>query len=254
LAVFITIELSFLVANINKFVHGGWFTILLSFVFGVVMYVWFKAREIKKRYLQFVKFSHYAPIMVDLEKDEVVPRFSSNLVYLTKADRITDIESKIMYSIFNKFPKRADKYWFLHVNYTDEPLTKEYFVTKIIPGIAYRVDFNIGFRVSPKVNIFFRKVVDDLINSQEVNMISNFPSLKKHHILGDFKFVLIDRIHTHDLELKFMDQMIINLYDLINRISIPESKSFGLDTSVVIVEKVPLHNRTSSKVDLIRKK
>jgi len=252
MAVFLIIEISFLLANVNKFIHGGWFTILLSFIFGLVMYVWFRAREIKKRFLQFVKFANYEPIIVDLEKDEMVPRFCSNLVYLTKADRITDVESKIMYSILNKYPKRADKYWFLHVNYTDEPLTKEYFVTKLIPGIAYRIDFNIGFRVNPKINVFFRKVVDDLIHSKEVDIVSNFPSLRKHKVQGDFKFVLIDRIHTQDLELKFMDRLIMNLFDFINRISITESKSFGLDTSVVIVEKVPLHNRTSLKVNLTR--
>lgn len=252
--VFITIELSFLFANMNKFVNGGWFTILLSFVFGLVMLVWFRAREIKNRFLQFVKFSQFTHVISDLEKDREVPLFASNLVYLTKADRSTDIERKIIYSILNKFPKRADRYWFIHVNYTDEPLTKEYVVTKLIPDIAFRIDFNIGFKISPKINVFFRKVIDDLIHSKEVDIISSFPSLRKHKITGDFKFVLIDRIHTQDLDLKLLDRLIMTLYELINKISIPESRSFGLDTSVVIDEKVPLRNKPGSRVVLHRVK
>ena len=238
---FLSIELSFLIANMNKFVHGGWFTIVMSCMFALVMYVWYKAREIKKKYLQFEKFSNYFPILADLEKDEKIAVFTSNLVYLTKADKITDIENKIIYSIFNKHPKRADKYWFLHVNYTDEPSTLEYFVTKLIPDIAYRVDFNIGFRISPKINIFFRKVIGDLINSNEIDITSNYPSLRKYKMQGDFKFVLIDRVHTHDFDLKFSNRLIMILHELFNKISISEMKSFGLDTSVVIDEKVPMH-------------
>lgn len=254
LVVFLIIEFSFLFANIHKFVNGGWFTILLSFIFGLVMFVWFRAREIKNRFLQFVRFSQFSNVISDLEKDEKVPLFASNLVYLTKADKSTDIERKIIYSILNKFPKRADRYWFIHVNYTDEPSTKEYLVTKLIPDIAFRIDFNIGFKISPKINVFFRKVIDDMINSKEVEIISSFPSLRKHKISGDFKFVLIDRIHTQDLDLRFMDRLIMNLYEIINKISIPESRSFGLDTSVVIDEKVPLRTKPGSRVVLHRVK
>lgn len=251
-AVFLIIELAFLFANFNKFISGGWFTILLSFIFGLVMYIWFRGREIKNRYLQFVKFSQFSTVINDLERDTEVPLFASNLVYLTKADRATDIERKIIYSILNKFPKRADKYWFIHVNYTDEPSTKEYLVTKLIPDIVFRIDFNIGFKISPRINVFFRKVVEDLINSKELDIVSSFPSLRKHKIQGDFKFVLIDRIHTRDLDLKFIDGLVMTLYELINKISIPESRSFGLDTSVVIDEKVPLRNKTNSRVYLHR--
>jgi KUP system potassium uptake protein len=244
---FMSIELSFLFANMNKFIHGGWFTILLAFIFGLVMYVWYKAREIKKKYLQFMKFSNYSHIISDLQKDEKIPVFTSNLVYLTKADKPTDIEGKIIYSILNKFPKRADKYWFIHVNFTDEPTGIEYFVSKLIPDVVFRIDLNIGFRVSPKINIFYRRVIEDLINSKEIDNVSNFPSLRKHNIQGDFKFVLIDRIHTHDFDLNFADRLIMNIHELVNKISIPESKAFGLDTSVVIDEKVPLHYKNIAK-------
>jgi KUP system potassium uptake protein len=252
LSVYLTIELTFLFANVNKFVHGGWFSILLSFVFVLIMYVWFNAREIKKKYLQFTNISKYLPAIRDLQKDEKIPFFTSNLVYLTKADNTTEIESKIIYSILNKFPKRADKYWFIHINYTDEPNGMAYSVTKLIPDIVFRIDFNIGFRISPRVNVLFRKVVEDLVKSKEVDIISSFPSLRNHHIQGDFKFVLIDRIHTYDFDLKFVDRLIMNLHELINKMSISESNAFGLDTSVVIDEKVPLHHKNIAPLNLQR--
>ena len=252
MSIFLTIELTFLFANINKFIHGGWFSIMLSFVYGVIMYVWFDAREIKKRYLQFTDFSKYLPAIRDLQKDEKVPCFTSNLVYLTKADSIYEIESKIVYSILNKFPKRADRYWFIHINYTDEPNGMEYLVTKLVPDIVFRIDFHIGFRINPKINVFFRKVIQDMIQSNEVDITSSFPSLRTHHIQGDFKFVLIDRIHTYDFDLKITDKLIMKLHEFIDKISISDSSAFGLDTSVVIDEKVPLHHKNAAPLALQR--
>jgi len=163
LFLFLTIEVTFLYANMNKFMHGSWFTIALSFIFALVMFVWFDAREIKKRYLQFTDLRKYLPIINDLQKDENIPYFTQNLVYLTKADNIYEIESKITYSILYKFPKRAHKYWFIHINYTDEPCKMEYFVTQLIPDVVFRIDFILGFRINPKVNILFRIVIEDLI-------------------------------------------------------------------------------------------
>lgn len=252
LFLFLTIEVTFLYANMNKFMHGSWFTIALSFIFALVMFVWFDAREIKKRYLQFTDLRKYLPIINDLQKDENIPYFTQNLVYLTKADNIYEIESKITYSILYKFPKRAHKYWFIHINYTDEPSKMEYFVTQLIPDVVFRIDFILGFRINPKVNILFRIVIEDLIKSDEIDILSNFISLKNHRIQGDFKFVLIDRIHTYDFDLNFFDKLVMNLHELINNVSISESKAFGLDTSVVIDEKVPLHHKPSAPFKLIR--
>jgi KUP system potassium uptake protein len=252
LVVFLTIELTFLYANSSKFIHGGWFSIMLSFAFGLIMYVWYKSKEIKNRYLQFTDISKYLPAISDLHKDEKVPCFTSNLVYLTKAESINEIENKIIYSILNKFPKRADRYWFIHINTTDEPETMEYAVTKLVPDIIFRIDFHLGFRINPKINVFFRKVVEEMIKSKEVDIISSFPSLRSHKIQGDFKFVLIDRIHTYDFDLKISEKIIMQLHELINMMSITDSYAFGLDTSVVIDEKVPLHHKNYSPVNLER--
>jgi len=251
-SVFLTIEVTFLLANTSKFINGGWFTILLSFIFGLIMFVWFKAREIKNKYLKFLFFEDYYNVISDLEKDESVPKFTSNLVYLTKANNYNEIESKIIYSILNKYPKRADKYWIIHVNYTDVPQNMEYSVRELVPDIIFRIDFNLGFRVSPKINIFLRKVIEDLIKNNEIDITSQFPSLRKYQIQGDFKFVLIDRIHTHDFDLKFFNKLIMSLHEIISKLGIPESKAFGLDTSVVIDEKVPIIYKQNFDINLKR--
>jgi KUP system potassium uptake protein len=240
LSFYLIIELSFLIANLHKFIYGGWLTLLISFFFIFIMYTWYKVREIKKKYFNYFKIADYKEIIHDLSKDKSIPKYSTNLVYLTRADRDTDIETKIIYSIIYKSPKRADRYWFIHVNYVDDPFTLQYSVKQLIPGILYRIDMHMGFRVKPRINLYFRKVIENLVESGELDLTSSYTSLKKYNIQGEFKFVMIDRIHTYDFEVKFWNRIILSFHELINRISIPETKAFGLDTSNVIEEKVPL--------------
>jgi len=240
LGIYLIIELSFLIANLHKFIYGGWLTLLISSIFMSVMYTWFKVRSIKKKYFKYYKIADYKSIIHDLSMDNSVPKFSSNLVYLTRTDSDTDIETKIIYSIIYKSPKRADRYWFIHVNYVDEPFTLQYSVKQLIPDILYRIDLHMGFKVKPRLNLYFRKIIENMVENEEINLISSYKSLKKHKVQGEFKFVMIDRIHTYDLEVKLWNKFVLSYHELINRISIPETKAFGLDTSNVVEEKVPL--------------
>lgn len=240
LAVYLTIEGSFLIANMFKFVHGGWVTILIASVLFFIMYVWFKGREIKKQFLQFVKIEPYKNIIVDLSKDESIPKYASNLVYLTKADYTTDIESKIMYSIINKRPKRADTYWFIHIHIVDTPRTMEYSVTPIVPGVIMRVEFRLGFKVPPRINLYFKEVIHELVENKEITIVSNYDSLHKHNIISDFRFVLIERFQNYDFDFKTFDQFIMDTYARLKKIGIGDVKAFGLDNSNVEVELVPL--------------
>jgi len=240
LFVYLFIECSFLVANMYKFKHGGWFTILMAGILFTVMYIWYRGREIKKRFFEFLKIDNYKNIILDLSKDESVPKYASNLVYLTRADFKTDIESKIIYSIINKSPKRADTYWFIHVHVLDEPRTMEYSVETIIPGVIMRVEFRLGFKVEPKINLYFKQVIEELVKRKEINIISKYESLKSHNIMGDFRFVVIDRIQNYDFDFSPFDQFIMDLYAWLKKIGISDVKAYGLDTSNVDVEKVPL--------------
>jgi KUP system potassium uptake protein len=181
-------------------------------------------------------------MLKDLRNDTTVPKIATNLVYLTRADYRTDVESKILFSIFYKQPKRADHYWLLHLHVVEEPFKLEYKVDELVPGILTRVEFVVGFKVQPRLNLFFREVIDDLQKSGEYDMTSNYLSLKKHKIPGDFRFVLIDRIQNYDFDFRTFEQFIMNIYSILKRIGISDVKAFGLDSSSVLVEKVPLES------------
>ena len=239
--IYLTIEISFLVANLNKFMNGGWFTLLLGSVLFTVMYVWFNGRRIKNSFIEFLKVDRYTDILRELSHDESVPKYATNLVFLTKANKSSDIESKIIYSILNKFPKRADVYWMLHVDILDDPHVLEYKVTHLIPEVLIKVDFKLGFKVQPRVNLFFRQVLEELSNNKEIDLISRYDSLKAYHIPADFRFVVIDRIQNYDFDFPPREQFIMDLYSFIKRFGISEVRSLGLDTSNVTVETVPLY-------------
>ena len=205
LAVYLTIEGSFLIANMFKFVHGGWVTILIAACLFFIMYVWFKGREIKKSFLQFVKIDEYKDVIVNLSNDKSLPKYASNLVYLTKADLETDIESKIIYSIIHKRPKRADTYWLIHIHIVDEPRTMEYSVNPIVPNVLIRVEFRLGYKVDSRINLYFKQVLDDLVANKEIDITSKYQSLHNYHIMSDFRYVVIERIQNYDFDFKTAD-------------------------------------------------
>ena len=238
--VYFTLQGTFLVANLNKFMHGGWFTILASFLFFLIMYGWYYGRKIKNNYIKFVNLYEYLPVIREISKDTTIPKFASNLVYIVKANRLEQIENKIIYSIINKQPKRADTYWFLHVDITDNPDTFEYKVYHIIPGILIKVDFRLGFKIERRINLYFREVLEDLVNSGEINLTSRYKSLSHHNIMSDFVFVNLDRIMSPDYKLTPWETLTLGLHEITRWLSINDVKALGLDTSNVIEEKVPI--------------
>lgn len=237
---FIIIELLYLVANLVKFPHGGYVAVLVACFFGLVMYVWFKARKIKNRFLEFGEMSDLVKKLVELSEDQSVPKFASHLVFLTSANYPSQIETKFHFSIFSRQPKRADTYWFVHVDVVDEPYTSKYEVEVLVPNEVYRIDFRLGFRVEPRVNIFLRRVIEDMVIRGEVDIISRYESLNKHHLPGDFRFVVLEKFLSYENELPFFEKVIMDLYFFLKNISLSEGKEFGLDTSIVTIEKVPL--------------
>lgn len=240
LAVYFCIEVSFLVANMEKFPHGGFVTLVIGGLLFLVMLDWYRARKIKNRYVEFVKLSDYVPKLEELSRDVSVPKFATHLVYLTSADNPREIEYKIIHSILNRKPKRADIFWFVHVDTLDDPYTAEYTVEHIIPNDIIRIEFRLGFRVQPRMNLLFRKVVEELVNAREVNIVSRYESLKHNNITGDFTFVVMEKYLSEDNELGFFEKLTMKLHFLLKDVSLSEEKSFGLDPSSVLVEKFPL--------------
>ena len=240
LLTFLIIEFSFLAANLSKFSHGGWVTLLVASSLFIIMLVLYYSRKIRNRLIEFVYIKDYLPLIKGLSEDESVPKYATHLVYLTSANNLDEIEEKVFYSIFYKKPKRADVYWFVHVDVLDEPYTLEYKVTELLHDKLIRIDMRIGFRIDPRVNLMFRQIVTELVNNKEVDIISRYPSLMKRNLVGDFRFVVMEKFLSYDNELPWLQKIIMDFYFLIKKISLPEERAFGLDTSSVTVEKIPL--------------
>ena len=241
LAVYFTIEGSFLVANLEKFPHGGFVAFIAGGVLFFSMYIWYRARKIKNRYVEFVRLETYISKIQELSSDRSIPKFGTHLVYLTSADNPKEIEHKIIYSILNKKPKRADIYWFVHVDTMDDPYTCEYKVEHIIPNDIIRVDFKLGFRIQPRIHILFQQVVEALVIDREINISSKYETAdSKAKATGDFQFIVMEKYLSHDNDLPFFERIVMNFYFWLKAISLSEEKGFGLDQSNVTVEKFPL--------------
>jgi KUP system potassium uptake protein len=252
LVIYLTLEISFLAANLDKFPHGGFIALLVGGGLFVVMYVWYRSRKIKNRYVEFVRMEEYIPKLEELSNDTTVPKYATHLVYMTSANNPKEIEHKIIYSILSGKPKRADIFWFVHLDTLDDPYTCEYIVDHIIPNDIIRVEFRLGFRIAPRINLMFKKVVEDLVANKEVNVTSRYESQQRNNVVGDFQFVVMEKFLSQDNELPFMERIIMHLYFWIKEISLSEEKGFGLQQSNVSVEKYPLVVAPSSKFKLNR--
>jgi KUP system potassium uptake protein len=240
LIVYFGIEFGFLFANLEKFPHGGYVTLIVGGLLFLVMYVWYRSRKIKNRYVEFVRLDHYLPVLQELSNDTSITKYATHLIYLTSANNPKEIEHKIIHSILNRKPKRADIYWFVHVDTLDDPYTCEYEVQTIIPNEVIRVEFRLGFRMEPRINLMFRKVVEDMVANKEVNIVSRYESLQRNNIVGDFEFIVMEKFLSQDNELPFWEKVTMKIYFWLKEISLSEEKGFGLDPSYVKVEKFPL--------------
>ena len=234
------IELTFLAGNAAKILHGGWFTLILGMVLFSVMWAWYNGRRIRNRYMKFVDIEEFYPLIKSISADNSIAKYASNLVYLTSANFNSEVESSVIYSIIQKHPKRADVYWLLHVDVTDEPYTMEYEVDHMIPEKLIRIDFRLGFRVEQRINVLFRKVVEELVKSGEIDITSKYESLQAQKIPGDFRFVVIEKILSNSSSLRFIERLTVSYHKILKFLSISERRGFGLDSSFVSIEQVPL--------------
>ena len=235
-----TIEAIFLAANLSKFLAGGWCTMLIGGILFLMMYVWVRAMKIRRHYVCTKPLDDYYQIISDIKADESIPKYASNLVYVNHADKEGTVDDKLLYSIINKQPKRADHYWFINMEFVDTPDTLEYSCEPLIPNTLYSITMHIGFRIEPRVSLYLRQVVEDLVASKKVDLRSTYPSLRKNGIPGDFRFIIIHRVYYPESSANRQQNLLMTFYALISKIGIDEPKALGLDTSMVVVERVPL--------------
>ncbi len=252
ISIYLAIELSFLAANIKKFADGGYVTLFIAGLLVGIMTTWFLAKQISKNYTKVVKIDDYKKVLAELSLDLSIPKYATHLVYMTNSNRVDEIEEKVMYSILQKRPKRADLYWFVHVNILNEPYKREYKVTEIIQDDLYRIDFNLGFREPTKINLMFKEVLKDMVSKGEVDITSRYESLSKNHIIGDFKFVLSEKFLSNDSDLSFYEKIVMNTYFVLKKLSLSEEKGFGLDSSSVKIEQFPMVLHAPEIIDMKR--
>jgi KUP system potassium uptake protein len=252
LVFYLSLESCFLVANLVKFPVGGWVSVLIAGIMASIMIIWLQAFKIKLRLTEYVRIDQYTQAIKELSRDISIPKYATHLVFMSNAARQSEIESKIIYSIFQKRPKRADIYWFVHVDTTDDPYTMEYKVNTIAPDDAYKVTFRLGFRVEQRINLFFRKVIEDMVKNKEVDITSRYESLSRQNVIGDFRFVVLEKFLSFENELPATERFIMNIYFTIKSFTTPEDRWFGLDSSSVKIEKVPLVIRPVENVKLKR--
>jgi KUP system potassium uptake protein len=246
------IEIAFLVSSINKIPHGGWFSLFPSlFLFGCV-YVFWRARKIRDKHIEFQDINPYIPLFKDLIKDETIAREATNLVYFSLSNDPNKIDSNILYSLLRKRPKRADIYWFVHVVLTDAPFTKKYKVKTIVPNKIFYVRLKFGFKEEHKVNLMFKEVVQKMQEAGEVDEKSHYPSLRKHDMPADFKFIVLNSRLSVDDDITPFEQFIVRAYRVLKKISLTPAQDFGLDLSNVATETVPITVGNPKEFDLKR--
>jgi len=252
--VFFTIEGAFLISNLSKFTHGGWFSFAIAFTFFLMMFILLRARELRDRHTEFVDLKQYVPLIEDLQADTSIPREATNLVYMAVADSKRYIDSNIIYSIFKKRPKKADTYWFVHVDTVDSPYTSKYSVDTIIPKKCFFVRIKLGFKSDHRVNLLFSKILHDMAENAEIDMVSHYDSLRKHSMPADFKFIMLHSLASVDSEISSFDNVIIQGYRFIKSHSLSTEEMYGLELANVEVENVPIMVGPAAKVRIKREK
>ncbi len=248
---FLTVEFSFFVANAVKIVKRLFF---LVFEVGLIftMYIWFRARKINNRFLNFIDLREQIPLLHALSTDTDIPKYATHLIYLTKANNSKQIEQKIFYSIFSRKPKRADVYWFIHIERTDEPFTMEYSVEELEEDKIIRIEFRLGFRIQPRVNVLFRKAVEEMVANKELDITSRYASLSQANLAADFQFVIFEKFLSYENEFSLKEGFILKSYFAIKNMALSDAKAFGLDTSEIRIEKIPLVVKPLTNISLKR--
>jgi KUP system potassium uptake protein len=251
---FFSIEGSFLVSNLNKFAHGGWFSFTIATLFFLMMYILLRARKLRERHTEFVDLKHYVGMIQDLQMDTSVPKEASNLVYLAMADSKRYIDSNIIYSIFKKRPKRADVYWFVHVDTVDSPFTSKYVVDTIIPKKCFFIRIKLGFKTDHRVNLIFNKIIHEMADAGEIDLTSPYPALHKYSMMADFKFIILHSWASSDSEISTFERFIIQGYRVLKANSLSTEELYGIEAANLEVEKVPIQVGPQAKIKIKRER
>jgi KUP system potassium uptake protein len=251
--IFICIESGFLYSNLLKIPHGAWVTLVIMAALFALMFIHYRASRIRSKAVKYVKIDHYRQVIEDMSNDETIPEYAQHLVYMVNANRSDEIEYSVMNSMLFKEIKRAQIYWFVNIHVADEPYTTDYKIHHLIENKLYRIDFYLGYRVHPSINVMFKQVVDDMEKNGEIKLISPHPSLQKHGMRPAFKFIAIEKVFAFDDTLKSLDKVTVRLYEFLNQFSINAATNYDLNTENLVIEEYPIRVREQKVAKLHRR-
>lgn len=240
LIIFTAIEGTFFAANLFKFMHGGWYTIIIAGVLATVIFVWYNGERVRESFKEFNRISSCVDIITDIGRDNTIAKYASNLVFISHAEHPGHVESKIIYSIVNKSPKRADHYWFMRIVPDNAPETLEYRVDEIYNSSIYCISVKLGYRVQPKLTVYLRQIVENLVAAGQLDLRSCYESLRKRDIPGEFHFVVIRRLFSPSSVCTGKVRFLMKTHGFIARHTMSDVDAFGLDVCNLAVENVPL--------------
>jgi KUP system potassium uptake protein len=230
----------FLIANLSKIHHGGWITLVIGTLLSLIMYIWYKGKQIHKKFIPHIPLEEEVPVLQELSRDKAIPKYATHLIYLSGSDNENMVEQKSMTSILKAPVKKADIYWFVHIEVADEPYTMEYKLKTLARHDVYHITFNLGFRIEPRIDLFLRTIIEELKTSGEL-ALEKTPDLKYSlNPIGDYKFILGDSYLSSDNDLPQWKNFLLKAYYNLKKIAVREEENFGLEPSNVLVEKYPL--------------
>ncbi|MFZ4542641.1 MAG: KUP/HAK/KT family potassium transporter [Saprospiraceae bacterium] len=251
--VFLSIESGFMYANLLKLAHGAWVSLVMTLGFFIVMFIHYRASRIRSKAVKYEKIAQYRDIILDMSADETIPEYTPHLVYMVNANRSDEIEYSVLHSILFKELKRAQVYWFVNIHVSDEPYTTDYKVHHLIADKLYRIDFYLGYRMHPSINIMFKQVVEEMELSGEIEIHNPHPSLEKHGLRPSFKFIVIEKVFAFDDTLKSLDKLTVRIYEFMNQFSINAATNYDLNTENLVIEEYPIRVREQKVSKLNRR-
>lgn len=240
IGLFLVIEVSFLVANLKKFTHGGYITLALGLIIFWIMFTWQWAGKVKQGLLRFVSIKKHLPVLNALSNDTEIPKYATHLVYITSSPKGDKVEQEIIRSIYYNRPKRADVYWLLHLKVTDEPYTRAYETEVIERNKLMRITYYVGFRIVPRINVMFKEVLSNLYAQGEFETSDTWKIFYRNNPAGDYRFILFENYLSTDNQLPWWRRIPMIIYFTLRKIGVSSEKALNLDYSLVKTEKTPL--------------
>jgi KUP system potassium uptake protein len=239
-AVFLTIEGIFLLSNLGKIVHGGWFTLILATTFFMILFLYYKAKQLRKSITEYISMKKVIPLLNAVKNDPGIQFEASNLVYPTRSNSPNKLDSTVYFSLFKKRPRKAGVYWFLHLDILSDPWGVHYTVNEVIDKSCYYVNLQLGFKEEHRIEYMMRKIHNKMIEKGELTGESVFESVKGKFDEPDYKFIVLNSRVAMDNKLTAFQSLCVKAYRFVKATGLKPAEDFGLDKTNVMVEYIPI--------------